>query len=305
MLGRRRVLLTLGPSLLAPKQLAPGQGLGPGWIGAGLRGAGGQGPIRHRNPIHHEPQAAALIAQLNKPVLGGGVIAPERLEGPPLLQLGRYQALQADSGHREHLLPGLHHGLGGRHQQGARLGARARRQGLPVQVGLLELQGLPQINLELAQGLEGVVGMVIKGPGHNAPLANSHGQNRLDLASDQPQLQQPIADEIPQGGTVLGNPLMANPNRQGHCHRSGLGGLAPGQQLDAEPLIVNLQAQPLGKELVPNLAKPLLDQGRDLPHLDRGRHRRGHRTATLNPAMATQSPRPHRCGQAHGHPVGG
>ena len=238
-------------------------------------------------------------------MLGPGVVAPQRLEGPPLLHLGRDQALQAHPRHREHLLPGLNHGLGGRHQQGARLGPRARRQGLPAQVRLLELQGFPQVNLELAQGLEGVVGLVIKGPGHNAPLANSPGQNRLHLASDQPQLQQPIPDEISQGGSVLGNPLTANPNRQGHLHGRGQGGLAPSQQLGAEPMVVNLQAQPLGKELVPQLAKPFLDQGWNLPHLDRGRHRRGAHTATLNPAMAIQSPRPHRCGQAHGDPVGG
>ena len=151
--------------------------------------------------------------------------------------------------------------------------------------------------------------MVIKGPCHNAPLANSPGQDRLDLASNQPQLQQPITDEIPQGCSVLGNPLTANASRQGHRHRRGHGGLPLGQQLGAEPLIVNLQAQPLGKELVPNLAKPLLDQGRNLLHLDRGRHRgghrRGHRTATLNPAMAIQCPRRRQGGQAHGYPVGG
>ena len=119
------------------------------------------------------------------------------------------------------------------------------------------------------------------------------------------QLQQPIPDEIPQGGAILGNSLTANPSRQGHLHGRGQGGLALGQHLNAESLIVNLQAQPLGKELVSNLAKPLLDQGRNLPNLDRGRHRRGHRTAPLNPAMAIRSPRPHRCGQAHGCPVGG
>ena len=139
-------------------------------------------------------------------MLGAGVIAPQRLEGPPLLHLGRDQALQAHPGHREHLLPGLHHGLGGRYQQGARLGSRARRQGLPAQVRVLELQGFPQVNLELAQGLEGVVGLVIKGPGHNAPLANSPGQDRLDLASDQPQLQQPIPDEIPKAAPFWGIP---------------------------------------------------------------------------------------------------
>jgi hypothetical protein len=96
---------------------------------------------------------------------------------------------------------------------------------------LLEAQGLTQINLELAQGLEGVVGMGIKGPCHNPPLASSHGQNRLDLGSNQPLLQQPITDEIPQSGPVLGDPLTANPNRQEHLPRRGLGGLAPGYDL--------------------------------------------------------------------------